>query len=391
MFPIILCGQTFGKRYEERYEAGEKIEETQQLNELREEGVILERPIDPNKYILGPGDKITISILAEDKINITNTISPIGEVFIPYIGVISVNGLTFDEAKTQIINYIKSEAIHNAKISVTLQDLRKFKIQITGAVIEPGFYDITPVTRLSEIIKRAEGFHQMAKEFSIIVTHMSGETEIINYLDYFRNGNLSNNPTFIEGDRIYVPFGNVEKEAVVIRGSISGRGYDIIEKDESLESFLNRRAEFDENADLNMVVVTRNIDGKEKIFVVQPGEFSSMKLLAGDQIDIMHERGVSVIGFVQNPGGFNYYPGYTLMDYIGLAGGNSPEGDASRSLVKHLNGKVEKGENIEILRGDIIEVPRTFKNILFGDVSVLQIITSVCTVILTYIAATSTN
>ena len=264
-----LSGQTFGKRYEGSLEQEKETKEMLPLNEQKEGRFVLEKAINPDQYILGPGDKLAISILAEEKVNVIITVSPIGEVFIPYVGVISVNKLTFNEAKDRIITYIKTEALHNAKITVTLEDVRKFKIQITGAAIEPGFYDITPLTRLSEIIKQAKGFHQLAKEFSIEVIHESGEIDIINYLDYVRNGNLNNNPTFLEGDKIYVPYGEVKSEGIVIRGSVTGRGYDIIDKGETLESFLNRRAEFDENADLDMVVITRNVNNREQTIVIK--------------------------------------------------------------------------------------------------------------------------
>ncbi|MDD5231590.1 MAG: hypothetical protein PHC43_09695, partial [Candidatus Marinimicrobia bacterium] len=113
----------------------------------------------------------------------------------------------------------------------------------------------------------------------------------------------------------------------------------------------------------------------------------STTLKAGDAIDILAERSVSVNGFVQSPGSFYFFPGYTALDYINMAGGNSIEGDIDRTIVRHLDGNIENISSATLQRGDVIIVPRSWKNVAYGELSVLQIIVSVSTVILTFIAA----
>ena len=199
-------------------------------------------------------------------------------------------------------------------------------------------------------------------------------------------GDLVNNPTFLEGDKIVVPFGDVEKEGVVIRGSISGRGYDIIEENETLEHFIKRRAKFHQNADLENITITRFVDGKELFLEVRPKDFKTTVLEAGDNIDILWERGVMVNGFVQAPGGYAFFPGYAAADYINLAGGNTLEGNPDNVIVHHLDGTVEEGQSVVVRRGDIIVVPRTANSVLFGDSSLLQIVAAISTLVLTYLA-----
>ncbi|MCK4447353.1 MAG: SLBB domain-containing protein, partial [Candidatus Marinimicrobia bacterium] len=189
-------------------------------------------------------------------------------------------------------------------------------------------------------------------------------------------------------DRIFVPFGDVDKEGVVIRGSIAGSGYDIIQKGETLGDFLQRRAKFSTNADLESVTITRIVNGKEKFLTIFPKDFKTTVLKPGDAIDILSERGVSVNGFVQTPGGYTFFPGYTSSDYINLAGGNTVEGDPNKSTVRHLDGTIEKGQSVLIRRGDVVVVPRTRKSVFFGDSSILEISAALTTVILTFIAAT---
>jgi protein involved in polysaccharide export with SLBB domain len=264
---------------------------------------------------------------------------------------------------------------------------RQFLVQINGAVKEPGFIAVTPLTRLNEIIKEAGGYHQLAKEFEIQVNRSNRKNEVINYHDFILDGDLVSNPTFLEGDKILVPFGDLEKEGIVVRGSISGAGYDIISKGETLEKYIRRQVTFSKNADLQNVSLTRMENGTIHHMVVSPLNFGKTILRAQDEINFNWERGVMVNGFVRTPGGFSYYPGYSVADYISLAGGNTVKGNPSRVTVLHNDGSMEVGDRVIVRRGDVIYIPRTRKDILLGDMSVLGIFTAVLTLYLTFLSA----
>lgn len=382
----------YGRRFLQLEETEKTSEQKAMERELDKTRKDLERPfaleeaIDPATYILGPGDQFTVSILTEMPLNYTLFVSPTGDLLIPSVGVVDLEQETLENGLQKIEAFIRSN-YKNAKISVALSNIREFQVQLAGAVNLPGFYTVTPLTRLHEIVEMAEGFHQFAREYDIQVSR-DGRVKTVDHLKYVQTGDLSGNPTFLEGDQIFVPFGNVEEEGVVIRGSIEGSGYDIIKREETLSDFLKRRARFDENANLESVTITRMENGAENFITVYPEDFKNTILIAGDQIDILRERGVAVNGYVREPGGYKFFPGYTLADYVGLAGGNTAEGDIDRALVRHLDGAVEKGRDIAIRRGDVIIVPRTYKSILFGESSILRIVSSIASLILTYIAAT---
>ncbi len=367
---------------------------TSQQQEMRivkpfEEYFALERVVDPGRYIVGPGDELGINILTSENMIWTLKVSPTGDLLIPSVGIINVAGKTLQNVLISVVDFVKRKAYPNANVNVTLMNVRRFQVQISGAVNKPGFYTVTPLTRLHEIVEQAEDFHQFAREFNIKIIKAAGKQEKIDFLNYLLNGDLESNPTFLEGDRIFVPFGDVGKEGIVIRGSISGKGYDIIQKGETLETFLQRRAKFSEEADLESVTITRVENKKEKFLTIFPKDFKTTVLKPGDSVDILIERGVSVNGFVQTPGGYTFFPGYTSSDYINLAGGNTVEGDPNKSIVRHLDETIEKGQSVLIRRGDVVVVPRTRKSVLFGDSSILEISASLTTVILTFIAATA--
>lgn len=378
-----LFAQTYG-RFDMMYGLTSQ-EETQALESF-EEYFSLEKAIDPADYIVGPGDELGLNILTSENLTWPLKVTPTGDLLIPSVGTIHVSGKTLKQVVEDVQQFIIEQAYPNAKVNLVLVNVRRFQIQITGAMNRPGFKTVTPINRLTDVIGKSRGFHQFAREFDITIERANGSVDKVNYLRFLVEGNLANNPTFLEGDKIIVPFGNVENEGVVIRGSISGRGYDIIEKGETLENFLRRRAKFRENTDLESVTITRNKNGREVFLNVLPKDFKTTMLKPGDSIDILMERGVMVNGFVQAPGGYAFFPGYAAADYINLAGGNTLEGNPDNVIVHHLDGTVEEGQSVVVRRGDVIVVPRTAKSVLFGDSSLLQIVAAISTIVLTYLA-----
>ena len=381
--PWGINAQTYGRMNIESQISSQ--EETQALESFEEE-FALERAIDPVTYILGPGDELGLNILTSENITWPLIVSPSGELLIPSVGVIHVGGKTLQQGINLVEQFIKDRAFPKAQVSMTIVNIRSFLLQVSGAVNRPGFVKVTPVMRLHEVVRKAGNFHQLAREFDITVRSISGEEYKVDYLQFILYGDLGHNPTFQEGDKLIIPFGDVEKEGVVIRGALSGRGYDIIAPSETLEHFLWRKARFLENADLESVTITRQKNGKEEHLRIQPERFSSIVLKPGDTIDILRERGVSVNGFVQIPGGFQFFPGFTAADYINLAGGNTTEGNPNRVLIRHLDGSSNRGQDVLVRRGDVIVVPRNLKSSIFGDSSLLQIGTALLTVYLTYLA-----
>jgi len=383
-----ICAQSFERRsYDQQELQIVEAKPAQIKTDPYNIPVAYEEKVDPEEYILGPGDELGLNILTSENITYPLRITPTGDLFIPSVGVVHVSGLTLKEAIGITQNYIHSRSYPEAKVDLVLINVRMFKVQIIGAVNDPGFIETTPLERLSDIVEKSGGFHQLAKEFSIEIIRNNGKSETINYLNYLRDGDLKHNPIFQEGDKIIVPFGDIGKEGIVLRGAVEGSGYDIIEPNELLGSYLQRRVNFNEDADLESVVITRKTNGRTEFINVKQEKLFSTRLNAGETIDILWEKGVMVNGFVSTPGGFAFFPGYLAADYISMAGGNTQKGNPNRCEIIHLDGNKERGLGVVIRRGDVIVVPRTLKDSIYGDISALQIFASLLTIYLTFLAA----
>ena len=348
--------------------------------------VPLENAIDAAKYELGPGDELGVNIIMGKNFTFPIKITPTGDIFIPSVGSVNILGYTLNAAKEKIINFIIKDAYPNAKVSITLLKLRTFKIQVIGGVNKPGFVEISAVDRLDEIIEKVEGFHYLAKEYDILITRKSGINENINFFNFLLYGDLEHNPMFKENDIISIPFEKLSANLISIRGQVENIGYDIIEPNESLFQLLKRRIDLGDYSDLNSIIVTRNVKNIENIIEIFPSQFEDFTLLNGDIIDISRQNGIMVNGFVQKPGAYDFVSGFTVYNYVSMAGGISDQGSLKNILIRHNDGTTSKNLDLLLKRGDVIIVKRSVINAIAGNASVLQIIASVFSIYLTYLA-----
>lgn len=386
---IMLFSLSFGQNYgrivtpphETKNEKKENVESALPI-------FALESAIDSDTYMIGPGDEIGLNILTRELLAYPLTITPTGDLFIPGVGACHVAGITLSEAILKVQKFVKNNAFPEAQTHMALLNPRKFKLLITGAVNTPGFVVVTPLTRLDEIVELAGGFQQLAMEFEVKVLRSSGESQTINFQDFLLDGDLKSNPSFLEGDHVQIPFGSIEENGIVVRGSIQGVGYDLIEAGETLGNYIKRQVVFRYDADLENVTITRINSKGSELLIIGSERFDETVLKPGDIVNFMLERGVIVNGYVQTPGGFSYFPGYAVADYIALAGGNTYNGNPRAVTVNRLDGSIEKGINTQVMRGDLIYVPRTRKDIYIGDMSILSIFTSFVTIYLAFLSAT---
>ena len=347
---------------------------------------IIEETISYDQYVVGPGDQFAVYIISSDGVfNDILEITPTGELLLPLVGLIEVDQLSLKSAIDKIRKVCKDK-YENIKLEITLIKLRNFKIHITGAVKKSGYVVISSIDRLSAVIKKSKGFIPLSKEYNIMITSKDGAKKYVNYLDFLRTGNISQNPIIKNGDWINVPFGDIRNESVQIKGAVERSGYDIIEPEETFWQFMQRSISFIKNSSLEKIIIIRGDNGEEIEIFSQ--EFKEFILLPGDQIYIVEGLAIYVSGFVNNPGRYEYFPEFSVADYLGLAGGHIQSGNMPKVQIQRISGNILIGLDNEIKRGDIIYVPERMQSKLVGDLSLLQITSYLASIILTYIAAT---
>ena len=283
---------------------------------LNKPTIILEKALDPEKYIIGSGDVFGININTMEKMFFSSSVGPAGDLLIPGVGSITVSGVSLSKSITMINKKI-SKTYKNADVDVSLIDLKSFKVQIYGAVINPGFAEIQATTRLDEAVDILGGLHRYAEEDNISIISKNDVENKISLKDYLNDGDLNNNPQLNEGDRIKIPF-------------------------------LSSRIE----------ELKKNIT------------FKKVPVL--------------VTGFVNLPGPINYFPGYSVKDYVGMAGGVSDLGNIRKVYLIRDDIKSTSSNNEIVIPGDHIIVPEGTFSVLFGKNSFLQNLTALFSIISAY-------
>ena len=388
----ILFSQVRRIGFEENKTSVNQLRETQsdQLIIKGTEFDILEETIDPKLYILGAGDMLSINIISAESQYLVVSISPEGYVEIPHIGDTKIAGMSLFDGKKAIISLLEKHIL-NTQIDVQLKKMREFKIHLTGALKNPGLKAVKPIDRVIDIIRSAGGIENLGKFYEIHIIHSNGTETIINGYNYVNKGDLLSNPFIRQGDLIFVPKADPFTETITVSGATKNKGiYPLIEG-EKLSEFLHEYNNFGSDIKTYSVNITRkNNDGIQYYTIDVMGNDSKIErkdivLKPNDIIELSKKLEVYVQGKVNRPGSYHFIGDYKVIDYIGLAGGNTNQGNIAKSIIIR-NGQKIKGLDTDVERGDIIIVPRSFSDVLIGEFNILGVVSSVASIILIFIS-----
>ncbi len=299
-----------------------------------EDALTLEKAIDPDEYIMGPGDKLTISFW-EEYSSQEIVVTPEGDIQIPHVGSVKVSGLTLSEAK----KIIKDELLKKYRkpdFTITLTSLRKFKVSVAGAVEYPGTYSAFAHERISEIIQKAGGLTDSSSQRNIIVKR-SDESELKVDIGMFLGiGDKSKNPYALDGDVIFVPILEDTLFHYGIYGAVKAPGeYEYAEGD-SLLNLINLANGLTSDVKLSSAEITRfnpdnqttsNIFVSLRELVVEGKRELNFPLEPDDRVFIRsipkyhQKKQVTIRGEVLYPGVYAIEEGNTrLTDLVRMAG-----------------------------------------------------------------------
>ena len=313
---------------------------------------LLANEIDPNTYIVGPNDILTVSVWTSESIHVDVIVSPEGRVVFPRAGVIDVKGLTLAQVQDTVA--LRAQHIYrNAKTNVSLKRLREFKVFVLGAVAVPSVVPATAADRVFDVLERAGGILDTGSIRGIQLFREGRSTPIIVDLErYMAYGDERGNPTVLGGDRLIVPLRNT-KNVIVISGDVVQQSeYQHLEGD-SLSTIVKMSGGFLPSARLDSVTVVRiSEDGARLITEVYDlsswdGQLftgqqlvNDIPLRSGDRVYVRsipkwNERQQVVIkGEVVYPGRYPLVPNQTrLTDVIGASGGFTDKASLDDAVV----------------------------------------------------------
>lgn len=154
-----------------------------------------------SSYVLGPGD--FLDILLEDKY-LSVQVYPDGSVAIEECGAVNVGGKTFGEAQRLILDLV-SKRYKREYCFIQLAALKKFRVNVMGAVGLVGQHVVEPQTRLSWFIRSVGNLLPNANTEDVQIIR-GKDTIHVNFTAMTTNGDFSNDIMLEQGDKLFIPF-----------------------------------------------------------------------------------------------------------------------------------------------------------------------------------------
>ena len=120
---------------------------------------------DPGAYRLGPGDQIIITVFGEDDLSMNFRLNDTGKLNYPFLGELTVKGLTVAELEQRITSGLKGPYLVNPDVTVSIGEYRPFFVH--GEVKKPGSFTFQPGMTLEQAIAMAGGFTDRANRKKI--------------------------------------------------------------------------------------------------------------------------------------------------------------------------------------------------------------------------------
>lgn len=174
-------------------------------NSIENQGLI-EKEIDVNAYIVGPGDEFTVTLLSANPLEFKGIITPDGNLIVPKIGAIYLKGKTLNESYQLVKEKVKKTYLSN-DVYVALSKIKKFKVIVSGMVQRPNIVNATSAERVSEVIEKVGGFKKDGSLRNILILRGDNDNQQkiqVDLLKFYNLGSKDFNPFVQGGDQIIV-------------------------------------------------------------------------------------------------------------------------------------------------------------------------------------------
>jgi protein involved in polysaccharide export with SLBB domain len=337
----------------------------------------LEKPINPDEYVVGPGDIFSLNISGKTIEPFLLTIQSDGTIILPNGKAPNTKDKTISQLEKDIKDLMNTFYV-GVEYKLVLSTPRKFLVHIVGEIEEGGMYSALAVERLSEIIQKTGGIKKHGSKNNIEIIRGSEITKV-NLEKYYSNGDLGQNPYVKAGDVIKIP---LKGKSIKIAGEVKKPGEYEINDQETLQDIISRTGGLTNFVSYKEPVKILRVDeitqDRKTVDIdlkvaLAPETDPPIPLTDGDIITIPSLESLqqvvtvkgALVGNVSNnnnassnilggaPGSeitavYQIGKGETVLDIINKAGGVTPYADLNNSYILRRNSKTEKPETVSL-------------------------------------------
>jgi polysaccharide biosynthesis/export protein len=242
-------------------------------------------------------------------------VSDSGEIYLPGIGAIGVEGKTAQQVKEIIKHEFYKKKYRNITVTILIQTMKYNYIYVLGEIMSPGLYKIPKhnyfLNKIANLINLSGGFTELADIKNISVISEENKEITVNMFDLIDKKDLSQNVVLHDKDTVVVNRKLVSK--VYVLGAITKPGAYNYDNYSGYSEYVLEAGGFAKDADANNIGIIRKVNNKF--------ELTSVKM------DILRE-GSSTDAFVIKEGDIIYVPKYffsgwkDILSTVGTVGGS---------------------------------------------------------------------
>ncbi|MDP4268704.1 MAG: SLBB domain-containing protein [Bacteroidota bacterium] len=263
----------------------------------------------PQNYILGPDDELLIDVYGVSEVSHKVNVSPEGNIRIPNVGVISVGGLTIEEAKkiikSRLARVYGGISAGNTFVSIALGDIRSITVNVIGEIVYPGSYTIPSLATVFNALYQSGGPKESGSFRDIQVIRNSKVIATIDLYDFLVYGKQSNLRLHDQDAIKVLPYRN----RVTITGEVKNPAIFEMKPGETLKELIEFAGGFTEKAYRERITANRNTLKEKSVIDIAYDEFKIFKTEPGDEYKVgeilnRYTNRVQIAGAVYRPGAY---------------------------------------------------------------------------------------
>ena len=302
----------------------------------------------PKNYILGPGDELNITLSGLNETDINAKLNRDGMIRVEYVGLISLTGLTIDQAKQRIFTRMARSypalSLGKTKLNFSLSNLRSIRVTVIGEVERPGAYQVSSLATVFNVLYLTGGPTINGSLRNIQVVRNNKTITTIDLYPFLQKG-LLNSDTRLEDQDVLVftpTLKRVEVAGMVKRPMV----YELL-PNENLAQALAYAGGFSDSAFTDRLKIVQ-LQGREKLFKdIEQSSFVNYIPMQSDsiyaeQMQPLFENKVTITGAVYRPGEYGYTPQLSLQSLLKKADGLRADAFLTRAIIKRVGANREK-------------------------------------------------
>ncbi|MGI9535102.1 MAG: polysaccharide biosynthesis/export family protein, partial [Thermodesulfobacteriota bacterium] len=159
-FIILIAGCSGGRSVNTQQYAAPQAQSPTQIKQINSQ-LSAKKSVNSasvSGYLIGPEDLLEVEVYETDKLNSIARVGSKGDVTLPLVGNIPLEGLTARQAEVEIANHLRNGGyVDNPNVTVFIRERNSKVVSVLGSVKQPGDYELLVNQTLIDTLSDAQG------------------------------------------------------------------------------------------------------------------------------------------------------------------------------------------------------------------------------------------